>query len=190
MPDALCKHRSSAEVLCAARPLRTSHPPGRSPHKHTGTNTQDRLTSTTARCLLQPTQAPAGPRRGGAHTLKQHRREGRRKYQVTKSKQASKQAGERTLHQTGILCSLGHQHFLILYDCYRIMRKGWLTDSQKLTFKIYGCQESLGSEIPCFSLQNVLIPRPSTQKQRKACSVSPGSTKHRESPRSKSSQFS
>lgn len=88
------------QKLCARPTLpRTSHPPGRSPHKQAGTNTQDRLTSTTARCLLQTNQTPAVPGRGGAHAFKQHRREGRRKYQVTKSKQASKQARGPSIRQ-------------------------------------------------------------------------------------------
>lgn len=83
-----------------------------------------------------------------------------------------------------------------------------MTDSPELTFKIYRCQEFLSSEdvlgrgtSPCLCLSvclsvslslspNVLIPRPTAQRLQKAGSVSPGSTKHRESPRTKSSQFS
>lgn len=101
-----CVNTGVLQKLCARPTLpRTSHPPGRRPHKQAGTNTQDRLTSTTARCLLQTNQTPAAPGRGGAHTFKQAQEGGQEEVPGYK-KQASKQAGERTLHPTGILCSL------------------------------------------------------------------------------------
>lgn len=107
-PIRLCQHRSSAEALRGTR-----HPPGRRPHEQAETNTEDRLTSTTARCLLQTHQAPSAPGRGGAQTFKQAQ-EGGQEEVLGYKKQASRREDPPSDRYPLLF---GNQQFLILCYC-------------------------------------------------------------------------